>query len=72
MGSVTPRKADKRSTLEMRTAFGESGKEYLLVKVRRRGADHFNAFAACELKEAPLTYWASRTLRKTAVRTPMI
>ncbi|HEV2380994.1 MAG TPA: hypothetical protein VG206_14535 [Terriglobia bacterium] len=54
MGSVTAKRADERSLMEMRTVFGKSGKEYLLVKVRRRRADHINAFVACELKEASL------------------
>jgi hypothetical protein len=40
----------------MRTFFGkvDPGSEYLIIKVRRRGRDHFNAFHACELKGACL------------------
>jgi len=42
--------------IEMRMFFGKGDLkgEYLLVRVRRRGRDHHNAFAACELKAALL------------------
>ena len=49
--AVRPKAQDRRSDQEFRTVPGKSGARYLLVRTRRRGRDHFNIYAACQVTE---------------------
>ncbi|MGD0130075.1 MAG: hypothetical protein ABSF46_32555 [Terriglobia bacterium] len=50
--AVRPKAQDPRGEQEFGTRVGKSGTRYLLVRTRRRGRDHFNIYAACQVTEA--------------------
>ncbi len=67
MRTLNSKKADSRSGVEFRSCFGKSEPKnhYILVKTHIRRKDHFNVFAASELKGSCLDILGIKDTKKT-------